>query len=141
MSFGSFPSMNCRAMAVTCALMLGPKSQEAPPAAWKTRRNAGDNFTSLFNRYSFKCRETSLEELNAGKTSTKRKSWVLKFSSLMAHSMRELYRPFLLKRDGESEASIKSKSFSPHLRISGSTSELLAALFESGSVNSEETLT
>src|SRR5262245_13444030 len=129
-SFGSLPSMNCRAMALTCALMPGPKSQEAPPAAFRPSRNAGDNFTSSLNRYSFKCRDISLEEFNAGKTSTKRKSCVLKLSSCMAHSISELYRPFLLNRDGESDLSIKSKMLSPHLRVSGSASQSLAVFFE-----------
>jgi hypothetical protein len=34
-SFGSLPSMNWRAMPVTCDLTPAPSSQEAPPAAFK----------------------------------------------------------------------------------------------------------
>ena len=61
-SFSSLPSMNCRAMPVTCALTPAPNSHDAPPAAFSPSRRAGESCTWSSPRYSCRCRATSADE-------------------------------------------------------------------------------
>ncbi len=137
-SFSSLPSMNMRAMPLTCDLMPPPSKPPAKLLALSAARRAGFRFTSSLSRYSLRCRAISPDDWSVGSTSTKRKSWTLNVSSFIAQSVMAAYMPFVVKSDGAPAFSMPSKIWWPKSRVTIST-EVVALMVSAASIMMRQT--
>ena len=87
-SAASLPATNWLAMSTTWAFTGAATRPGANDEAARPALRAGLSSTALSPRYSCRWRTISAEDSRVGRTSTKRKSWVLNAGSFIAQSMR-----------------------------------------------------